>query len=251
MRSLTALAIAAAVLAGTALSSIVSSHFAGAARAQSKPMTLRTATWLGPVAHGSGLERRSYTPYGTGGDVVQQTTPVATETLTATATPTATATATATSTNSNFPNASTLLSQMVAVLQVAKSVHFKEVAVQTGTVDLKITDTGDAACTGLGIKAHVTAHADVPGTTQSQTSTFDLIRIKNKNYWKDTKHTHGTWQPAKATNVNPFGFVVMDPGVNPLGCFATLFTGGSSGTGSGVQDQLTNLSTVAELTFNK
>jgi len=144
---------------------------------------------------------------------------------------------------------------MANLLQVVKSVHFQEIALQTGAVDLSIKDTGDATCTGLAVKAHVTAKATVPGTSQSQSDTFDLIRIKNKDYWKDSKHTHGLWQPTTEKKLSnyEFGFEIMSPGVNPLGCYTSLLASsgsGSGGSGQGVQDQLTGLTNTGETKFN-
>jgi hypothetical protein len=241
MRSVVVLAVAGVLLVGGSLTSVAASH-----QVQSRH-TAGTMTWYGPrglhaVGHLNGASVRPYQA-----TVAATDTPQPTSTTGPTATPTPT-------TNPNLPDPQTLLVQMANLLQVVKSVHFQEIALQSGTVNLNITDTGDVLCAGYKVKAHVVAKSDVPGTSQSTSHIFDLIRIKNTNFWKDKSHTHGTWQPATATNVAPFGFVVMDPGNNPLGCFTSLTPGGANlivAHQSGVQAQIKDLTNAGEVTFNK
>jgi hypothetical protein len=245
MRSLAVLAVAGTLLVGGSLTSVAASH---QVRVQQRHGPL-TMTWQGPRALHSVAQVFSpkARPYDATATAVPTNTPQPTPTTGPTATPTPTV-------NPNLPDPQTLLVQMANLLQVVKSVHFQEIGLQAGTVNLNITDTGDVICTGFGVKAHVVAKADVPGTTQSTSHIFDLIRIKNTNYWKDKSHTHGTWQPAKATNVAPFGFVVMDPGNNPLGCYANLTPGGATlkiAHQTGVQAQIKDLTNAGEVTFNK
>ena len=257
MKSLAALAAAGAVLAGGALTSTAASHSGAAPVTSHVRASLIGVRWLGQT--GWHETRSVAASVAAGADQPADTTTTPTDTATPAATATASATAqptpTATTTPSNLPDASSLLSAMASALQVAKTVHFQESSIdhQPGGVDLSVKDTGDATCTGFAVKAHVTASAVLQGTSQSEKDTYDLIRIKKKDYWKDKSHTKGVWQTTKDSANFPFMAVVMSAADNPLACFSQFIPAaatGGTGSGASCSDQPSGLTNAGEMTFN-
>jgi hypothetical protein len=156
--------------------------------------------------------------------VPAQAAPTATPTETSAPPPTATPTPTAT--GPTYPDAQTVLDQAVNVLAAVKTVHFDELATQSGAVNFNIQAIGDASCTPA-LSAKVTAKQSVPGTQQSATHKFSVIQYKNKIFWK-TKKTKNVWQPTKANTVSNFGYGFLPE--FPLIC-PNLSTGTGTGTG--------------------
>ncbi|MGI8968124.1 MAG: hypothetical protein ACR2GA_03360 [Chloroflexota bacterium] len=138
-------------------------------------------------------------------------------------------------TGTSYPDAGTILQNMAQELDLLNGVHFEQIADQQGSETLHVSAKGDAICSGPSLRAHVVAAASVSGTSQHSKTTFDLIQIKNKFYYKATKTKH-RWEPTKAKVVSPFGFSVQ----NPLSCpnASSSSGGGSSG---GTQDQIKDL----------
>jgi hypothetical protein len=135
---------------------------------------------------------------------------------------------------------------MYNVVGLINYVHFEEIAHQDGSVVLNVDAVGNATCKGPALIAKVTATATVSGTSQKSKTSFNLIQYKNSLFWK-TKSTKNTWQPAKAKNVEPFGFVVD----NPLPCPNAPTSGGSGGSGSGQPtDTLKDLANAGPKTIN-
>lgn len=227
MKSFAILAGVAALLLCSSLATLASSH------ASKAGVTYQVRLLLPSRAHGQftlrsglGLIPLDTAATGTPTPTAATVTPTAAPT-----TPTPTPTV-----GPSYPDAQTVLSNMAQVLALVRTIHFQQIATRKGPVNLNITGTGDATCTGPALMAHVKASASVAGTAQNQKIEFYLIQVKSQ-FFRRAKATHNTWQLTKAKNVQPFGFVVQ----NPLICPSTTTGGGGSGTPSDTIKDLTNL----------
>jgi hypothetical protein len=159
-----------------------------------------------------------------------------------TPTPTATAAATPSPTsNPAYPDPVTILQTSFSVYGQLNGVHFENITDgdQQATVKLHIDAVGDANCKGPSLKAKVTGKETLEGTSQSKSSNFNLIRVKNAYYMK-SKSTKNVWKKSTAKATAVFSFPIDNPLVCP-----DARTGSGSGSGSGstntqVKD-LTNL----------
>jgi hypothetical protein len=148
-----------------------------------------------------------------------------------TATPTATVSPTpAPTSNPAYPDPVTLLQNSFNVYGALNGVHFENITDgdQQSTVKLHIDAVGDATCKGPSLKAKVTGKETLEGTSQSRSSKFNLIQVKNA-YYKKGKSTKNVWKKSTATAAAVFSFPVD----NPLACPNAATSGSGSGSGSG------------------
>lgn len=149
---------------------------------------------------------------------------------TATPTPTAAPTPAPTS-NPAYPDPVTLLQNSFSVFGALTGVHFENITDgdQQSTVKLHIDALGDATLKGCSLKAKVTGKETLEGTSQSRSTNFNVIQIKNA-YYKKGKSTKNVWKKSTASATAAFTFPVQ----NPLNCPASTNSSGSgTGTGTG------------------
>jgi hypothetical protein len=147
-----------------------------------------------------------------------------------TATPAVTAVPTpAPTSNPAYPDPVTLLQNAFNLYGQLNRVHFENITDgdQQGTVKLHIDAVGDATCTGPSLKVKVTGKETLEGTSQSNSSNFNLIQVKNA-FYKKSKSTKNVWKKIAAKNATVFSFTVDNYAGNPLVCPGT-----NSGSGSG------------------
>jgi hypothetical protein len=133
--------------------------------------------------------------------------------------------------NPAYPDPVTLLQNSFNVYGQLSGVHFENITDgdQQSTVKLHIDAVGDANCTGPSLKAKVTGKETLEGTSQSQSSKFNLIQVKN-SYYKKGKSTKNLWKKVAAKSATAFSFTID----NPLACpDASAGAGSGSGSGSG------------------
>jgi hypothetical protein len=213
MKFLAIVAGIACVFVGTSFSSAASLGTRSTASVNSWPHGY-TSVMLPPI--GSLGVRRAFLP--------QQAAGTATPGATAVPTPSATP-------NPAYPDPVTLLQGSFNLFGQLNAVHFDNITDgdQQGTVKLHIDAVGDANCTGPALKAKVTAKETLEGTSQSQSSNFNLIQVKNA-YYKKAKSTKNVWKKTTAKSATAFTFSID----NPLPCpDASAGTGTGSGSGSG------------------
>lgn len=164
----------------------------------------------------------------------------AVDTPTPTGTPVATPSPTA---NPAYPDPVTLLQNSFSIYGLLNGVHFENITDgnQQGTVSLHIDAVGDATCSGPALKAKVTGKESLQGTTQSKSSNFSLIQVKN-SYFKKAKSTKRVWKKIKAKTATVFSFTVD----NPLAC-QNASTGTGSGSGSGSTTPTTQIKDLTNL----
>lgn len=154
----------------------------------------------------------------------------AADTPTPTGTPVATDTPTPGPTsNPAYPDPVTILQNSFSVYGLLNGVHFENITDgdQQGTVSLHIDAKGDATCKGPSLKASVTGKETLEGTSQSKSSKFNLIQVKNK-YFLKSKSTKNVWKKSTAKGATIFSFTID----NPLAC-QSASSGSGSGSGSG------------------
>ena len=162
--------------------------------------------------------------------VPQQTSDTPTPTGTPVATPSPTA-------NPGYPDPVTLLQNSFSVYGQLNGIHFENITdgEQQSTVKLHIDAVGDATCKGPSLKAKVTGKETLEGTSQSKSTTFNLIQVKN-SYYKKAKTTKNVWKKITAKNATVFTFTVD----NPLSC-PNATSGSGSGSGSGSSTPTTQI----------
>lgn len=223
-----------AVVAGIACV-FLGTSFSSAASLGSKPHQAATSwphgyTSIMLPAIGTFKTRRAFLP--------QQAADTATPTATVAPTPAPTS-------NPAYPDPVTLLQNSFTVYGALNAVHFENITDgdQQSTVKLHIDAVGDATCKGPSLMAKVTGKETLEGTSQSRSSKFSLIQVKN-SYFKKGKSTKNVWKKSTATASAVFTFPVD----NPLACpNAPASSGSGSGSGSGSTSPTTQIKDLTNL----